>query len=213
MSANFVFLQQLIFPCGESFQKQSMRILLFDNYDSFTYNLVHMLEAADPAVKVDVVLNDQTDYKRWNDYDKIVISPGPGLPEESGHLLSFIAEVEGKKPILGVCLGLQAIVVHHGGTLLNLDQVLHGVGIPTRVVQPTEPVFAGLGPSLITGRYHSWVANPETLPAVLEVVATDDAGNIMAVRHRLHDTVALQFHPESVLTPDGSKILSNWIKT
>lgn len=190
-----------------------MRILLFDNYDSFTYNLVHLLEAVDPTVKVDVLLNDVKDFSRWQEYDKIVLSPGPGLPNESGNLLRFIAEVEGKRPVLGVCLGLQALVVHYGGSLKNLDNVLHGVAIPTIITDSSEPVFDGLPASLPTGRYHSWVADPEKMPAVLRCVATDPDGQVMAVRHQHHDTFAVQFHPESVLTPDGAQILANWIKT
>ena len=135
------------------------------------------------------------------------------MPSESGYLMDFIAEVEGKKPVLGVCLGLQALAVHYGGTLLNLEKVLHGISLPTRITDPDEPVFAGLSSSFFAGRYHSWVINPQKLPDVLNCVASDDDGQIMAVRHRHHDTFAVQFHPESVLTPDGSKILANWIKT
>ena len=190
-----------------------MRILLIDNYDSFTYNLVHLLEGTDTSVKVDVMLNDAKDFSSWKQYDKIVLSPGPGLPEDSGNLLRFIAEVEGKRPLLGVCLGLQALVVHYGGVLKNLDNVLHGVAIPTNITDSSDPVFAGLPLSLPTGRYHSWVADPEKLPSALRCVATDPYGQVMAVRHRQHDTFAVQFHPESVLTPNGAKILSNWIKT
>lgn len=170
-----------------------------------------MLEAADASVSVDVMKNDETDLGRWKDYDRIVLSPGPGLPDESGQLMKFISEVEGKRPVLGICLGLQALMVHYGGKLLNLHSVLHGVSLPTIIRDHDEPLWTGLPLTFNAGRYHSWVADPEFLPAVFRITATDPEGQVMAIRHKEHETVALQFHPESVLTPEGGQILKNWL--
>jgi anthranilate synthase component 2 len=184
---------------------------LFDNYDSFTYNLVHLLEAADSTVQVDVMKNDSDIGDRWQEYDRIVLSPGPGLPEESGELMTFLQKVVGHRPVLGVCLGLQAVQMHFGGSLVNLNNVLHGISLPTIILDTEEPIFKGVASPFMAGRYHSWVANPSDLPEVLKVIATDLEGQVMAIRHCTMDVVAVQFHPESVLTPEGSRILSNWL--
>jgi len=190
-----------------------MRILLYDNYDSFTYNLVHLLEATGPEGSVDVMRNDDPEQERWRAYDKVVISPGPGLPEESGMLMQFISKVAGKRPLLGVCLGLQALVVHFGGRLVNLNRVLHGVSMPAMVSVPGEPLFQGVPGRFLAGRYHSWVADRSYFPEMLRVTATDDDGQVMAIRHQTMEIVAVQFHPESILTPEGPKILKNWVKS
>lgn len=172
-----------------------------------------MLEAADERVKVDVIRNSDCFKGKWRNYDKVVLSPGPGLPGTSGRLMEFIAEAEGKIPMLGVCLGLQALVVHYGGNLKNLPVVSHGKALPANVMDSSEPLFTGVPSPFSTGRYHSWVADRGTLPGVFKLTAIDDNGQVMAIRHQFHDTSAVQFHPESVLTPFGLKILSNWIKT
>lgn len=190
-----------------------MNILLYDNYDSFTYNLLHVLEAVDPSVRVVVIRNDEGDLERWKDFDKVVLSPGPGLPQESGRLMEFIQSCEGKIPILGVCLGLQALTLHFGGGLFNLKKVLHGVAIETSVLDPTEPIFNGIPLSFPAGRYHSWVADRHNFPSQLKITATDANGQIMAFRHREKEICAVQFHPESILTPHGRKILQNWVKS
>ncbi len=190
-----------------------MRILLFDNYDSFTYNLLHLLEAVDERVHVEVIKNDDAAYVRWEEFDKLVLSPGPGLPDESGHLMALIHAAAGKIPIFGVCLGLQALCVHFGGALRNLSEVAHGVARQTLRTDPQEPVFKGIGDTFMAGRYHSWVVAPGSLPGCLRPVAVDTDGNIMAIRHTEWDIFAVQFHPESVLTPDGRKMIENWVKS
>jgi anthranilate synthase component 2 len=190
-----------------------MKVLLYDNYDSFTYNLVHLLEASDARVEVSVMRNDETDLDRWRSFDGVVLSPGPGLPQESGLLMKFIQEAAGHVPILGVCLGLQALVVHFGGKLINLDRVLHGVALPTRINSPQDALFKDISNPFLAGRYHSWVADPANLPEILTVTASDESGQVMAVRHRELNISAVQFHPESILTPEGPKILQNWVKS
>jgi anthranilate synthase component 2 len=187
-----------------------MKILLVDNYDSFTYNLVHYLEAS-PDVNVVVKRNDEIDLKSVSSYDRIVLSPGPGLPSEAGVLLELIRQYVGKKPVLGVCLGLQAIAEVYGSRLLNLQKVYHGTASRLRVISP-EPLFKGLPDSFLVGRYHSWVMDPENIPDCLEVTATDEEGNIMAIRHRKENIHAVQFHPESILTEHGHDIINNWLK-
>jgi anthranilate synthase component 2 len=195
-----------------------MKILVFDNYDSFTYNLVHLVEKI-TAEKVDVYRNDQIVLDKVDQYDKIILSPGPGLPVEAGLLLPLIKKYAGSKSILGVCLGHQAIGEVFGGRLLNLSTVYHGVAMPVEVIrrnesgnQATADLFAGLPDQFPAGRYHSWVIDPAEFPDELEVTATDDEGHIMALRHRKYDVLGVQFHPESVLTPDGEKIMRNWLR-
>jgi anthranilate synthase component 2 len=194
-----------------------MKILVFDNYDSFTYNLVHLVEKI-TGEKVDVYRNDQIPLEQVAQYDKIILSPGPGIPEEAGMLLQLIKQYAATKSILGVCLGHQAIGEAFGGTLVNLSTVYHGVATPVQVVQqPAAPagqmdLFAGLPQEIEVGRYHSWVIEKQAFPDVLEVTAVDEHGYIMALRHKEYDVQGVQFHPESVLTPDGEKILRNWLK-
>lgn len=186
-----------------------MKVLVFDNYDSFTYNIVHALREI--GVETDVVRNDKIDLDEIEKYDKIVISPGPGIPEEAGLLMEMLKKYADKKPILGVCLGHQAIGEHFGGKLYNLPEVYHGIATPIKVVKD-DYLFEGLPEKINVGRYHSWVVDNKDFPTEqLEILATDDNGMIMAMRHKIYDIRGVQFHPESVLTPEGIKILSNWV--
>ena len=186
------------------------RILVFDNYDSFTYNLVHLVEKITNE-KVDVYRNDEISLEKVNDYDKIILSPGPGIPSEAGLLLPLIKRYAATKSILGVCLGHQAIGEAFGGTLTNLSKVYHGVATPINIINKTSAILKGLPATIEVGRYHSWIVNEKDLPAELEVTARDDNGYIMALQHKTYDVQGVQFHPESVLTPDGETILRNWL--
>lgn len=187
------------------------RILVFDNYDSFTYNLVHLVEKI-LHTKVDVYRNDKIALEAVAAYDKIILSPGPGIPEEAGLLLPLIKAYAASKSILGVCLGHQAIAEAFGGQLHNLSQVFHGVATPAHIINPTAPLFADLEPTITIGRYHSWIVSETDFPVELEITARDEAGSIMALQHKTYDVQGVQFHPESVLTPDGETILRNWLK-
>ncbi len=186
------------------------RILVFDNYDSFTYNLVHLVEKI-TGQKVDVVRNDGIPLEEVSRYDKIILSPGPGIPVEAGLLLPLIREYAASKSILGVCLGHQAIGEAFGGRLVNLSTVYHGVATPVKILKPGE-LFEGLPETLEVGRYHSWVVSDEGWPDELEVTARDDNDYIMGLQHRKFDVRGVQFHPESVLTPQGERLLKNWLK-
>lgn len=187
-----------------------MRILVFDNYDSFTYNLVHLVEKL-MQQKVEVHRNDRIPLEKVKEYDKIILSPGPGVPSEAGLLLPLIREYAASKSILGVCLGHQAIGEAFGGKLVNLSTVYHGVATPVKVLKPGA-LFEGLPETMEVGRYHSWVVSEEGWPEVLEVTARDEKGFVMGLRHKSLDVQGVQFHPESVLTPLGEKILANWLK-
>ncbi len=191
-----------------------MKILIFDNYDSFTYNLVHVVEKIIHG-KVDVFRNDKISLEQINDYDKIILSPGPGLPVESGLLLSLIKEYASSKSILGVCLGHQAIGESFGGNLVNLSTVYHGVATKIKVkpdrIKSENDVFASLPDELEVGRYHSWIVSEKNFPTELEITATDESNYIMALRHKKFDVQGVQFHPESVLTPMGEKMMRNWL--
>jgi anthranilate synthase component 2 len=188
-----------------------MKILVFDNYDSFTYNLVHLVEYITGST-VDVFRNDQIALEKVKDYDKIVLSPGPGIPVEAGLLLPLIKEYASSKSILGVCLGHQAIGEAFGGTLTNLDEVYHGVAMPCTLSKVISPLFKDMPCTFDVGRYHSWVVSKQNFPDELEITAEDDLGFIMAMQHKTYDIQAVQFHPESVLTPVGEKIMRNWLK-
>lgn len=188
-----------------------MKILVFDNYDSFTYNLVHLVEKI-TAEKVDVVRNDQIALADVAAYDKIILSPGPGIPGEAGLLLSLIKEYAASKSILGVCLGHQAIAQAFGGTLINLSTVFHGVATPIKILKNKSEILKGLPDEIEVGRYHSWIVSDKDFPADLEVTARDENGYIMGLQHKKFDVQGVQFHPESVLTPDGEQILRNWLK-
>jgi len=188
------------------------KILVFDNYDSFTYNLVHLVEKI-THTKVEVHRNDQIPLENISRYDKIILSPGPGIPEEAGLLLSVIREYAASKSILGVCLGHQAIGQAFGGSLINLSTVYHGVATPVRLKKQVKSrLFDQLDETLEVGRYHSWVISPENFPEELEITAVDDLDYIMALQHKNYDIQGVQFHPESVLTPAGEAIMRNWLK-
>lgn len=190
------------------------KILILDNYDSFTYNLVHIVEKIIHG-KVDVFRNDKISVDEVEKYEKIILSPGPGLPKDSNILMPLIKEFAPRKSILGVCLGQQAIAEVFGGSLVNLSSVFHGVATKIKVedarTKSDNDVFKSLPVEIEVGRYHSWVVNETDFPAELEITATDEWGNIMALRHRKYDVQAVQFHPESVLTPLGEKMIENWL--
>lgn len=187
-----------------------MKILVFDNYDSFTYNLVHLVEKI-LHQRVDVYRNDQLPLEKVKDYDKIILSPGPGIPSEAGLLLPLIKEYAATKSILGVCLGHQAIGEAFGGKLENLSTVYHGVATPVKQTAVKTGLFKGMPDEFEVGRYHSWIVAEEGLPKELEVTARDSNNFIMAMQHKKYDVKGVQFHPESVLTPEGEKILRNWL--
>ena len=184
-----------------------MKVVIIDNYDSFTYNLSHLIKEL--GAEVTVLRNDQFQLEDLEMYHKIVLSPGPGIPSEAGLLLDVIRTYAGKKPILGVCLGHQAIGEVFGGKLVNLSEVFHGVATPCHIVAD-DPIFSGLERTITIGRYHSWVVSEEAFPDCLEVTAEID-GQIMALRHKTLNVRGIQFHPESVLTPDGKKMIQNWL--
>lgn len=185
-----------------------MKIVIIDNYDSFTYNLSHLIKEI--GAEVTVIRNDQFTLNQLESFDKIVLSPGPGIPSEAGLLLDVIKTCKGRKPILGVCLGHQAIGEVFGGTLENLSDVFHGVA--TEGTQfSNDYIFDSLPKRITMGRYHSWVVSRENFPTCLEVTAVSDEGQIMALKHKNYDIHGIQFHPESVLTPEGKTILRNFI--
>lgn len=187
-----------------------MKILLLDNYDSFTFNLVHIVKEL--GYEIDVVRNDKIALEAVDAYDKILLSPGPGIPEEAGILLPLIERYAPTKSILGVCLGEQAIGQVFGAKLINLQEVYHGISSVIDVVAD-EPLFKGMGNPFMGGRYHSWVVDPENLPECLEATAIErESRQIMALRHKEYDVKGIQFHPESVLTPNGKTIIENWLK-
>lgn len=186
-----------------------MKILLLDNYDSFTYNLLHVVKELG-ATDVEVVRNDQIALDEVERFDKIILSPGPGIPEEAGLLLPIIKKYAPTKSILGVCLGHQAIGEAFGAGLENLTEVCHGVQTPVDILRK-EILFEGLGSEILVGRYHSWVVSRENFPDCLEITAESKEGQIMALRHRTFDVRGIQFHPESVLTPQGKEIIKNFL--
>ncbi|WP_036155973.1 anthranilate synthase component II [Maribacter forsetii] len=185
------------------------KILVIDNYDSFTYNLVHYLEEL--GCEVIVKRNDQLTVEEVDAFDKIVLSPGPGIPDEAGLLKQIIKKYAPTKSIFGVCLGQQAIAEVFGGSLINLDEVYHGIATKIKITKD-DIIFEGLPNEIEVGRYHSWVVNPD-LPEVLETTSVDENGQIMSLRHKTYDVRAVQFHPESVLTLQGKKMLENWLRS
>ena len=186
-----------------------MKIVIIDNYDSFTYNLAHLVKEL--GVEVTVYRNDQFELPQLEEFDKIILSPGPGIPSEAGLLLDVIRTYAGKKPMLGVCLGHQAIGEVFGGQLTNLSDVFHGVA--TEGTQfANDPIFEGLPKRIVMGRYHSWVVSKDGFPSCLEITAESDEGQVMALRHKEYDIHGIQFHPESVLTTEGKTMLGNWLK-
>lgn len=185
-----------------------MKLVVIDNYDSFTYNLVHLVKEL--GAEVDVKRNDQFQLSELEPYDKIILSPGPGIPSEAGLLLDVIKTYAGRKPMLGVCLGHQAIGEVFGAKLENLSQVFHGVATPIKLLG-NDPIFNGLPRRIVVGRYHSWVVSKDGFPDCLEITAESDDGEIMGLRHKDFDIRGIQFHPESVLTPEGKTIMRNWL--
>ena len=185
-----------------------MKIVIIDNYDSFTYNLSHLVKEL--GAEVTVYRNDQFELEDLEPFSKIILSPGPGIPSEAGLLLDVIRTYAGKKPILGVCLGHQAIGEAFGGRLENLSDVFHGVATPCHIVNE-DPIFSGISKDFTVGRYHSWVVSKDGFPECLEITAESDEGQIMALRHKTMNIRGIQFHPESVLPPDGKKMLQNWM--
>lgn len=187
-----------------------MKVLVLDNYDSFTYNLVHYIEKVSDA-EIEVYRNNKIGLKEIERFDKILLSPGPGIPSEAGILKELIQRYSGQKSILGVCLGQQAIAEVFGASLMNLTEVFHGVATPVEIIKD-DLLFKNMPSKINVGRYHSWVVNHADLPKEIEVTAIDEAGNIMALRHKTMDVRGVQFHPESVLTEFGLKIIENWVK-
>ena len=186
-----------------------MKILVFDNYDSFTYNLVHLIKNLGYK-DVDVIRNDKIALSEISKYDKIILSPGPGIPSEAGLLLPLIKEYAATKSILGVCLGHQAIGESFGARLRNLENVYHGV-TSNATLSDTDYIFNGMKPEIEVGRYHSWIVDKQDLPDCLSITAIDRDNQIMALRHKTFDVHGVQFHPESVLTPEGTTIISNFL--
>jgi anthranilate synthase component II len=188
-----------------------MKIIIIDNYDSFTYNLVHLIESISNA-DVTVVRNDEVDFNSIALFDKIVLSPGPGVPTEAGKLIEIIQQFYNVKPILGVCLGHQAITQALGGSIINLSKVFHGVSTTCNVVDNKALLFKNLPKQIEIGRYHSWVANKDDFPSDLQITAIDEEEQIMAFQHKHLNVHGVQFHPESILTPDGKMIMKNFLE-
>jgi anthranilate synthase component 2 len=186
-----------------------MRLLLLDNFDSFTWNLHHVLAPLVDAI--DVVRNDAITVDEAARYDRIVLSPGPGLPAEAGVMPELLAKLMPTHPILGICLGMQGIVEACGATLYNQPRVMHGVEVPCIPEEPRDPLFADLPSPFTVGLYHSWAADPATLPSDLRITARSEQGVIMALRHMRFPVCGVQFHPESVMTPEGARLLGNWV--
>lgn len=186
-----------------------MKILVLDNYDSFTYNLVQMIEQI-VNEKIDVFRNDKISLEEVDKYDKIILSPGPGIPEEAGILLDLIKKYAPTKSIFGVCLGQQAIAEAFGGTLINLSEIYHGVATESTKIKEHK-ILKNLPETLEVGRYHSWAVNPENFPDELEITSVDKNGMIMSLKHKIYDIHAVQYHPESILTPKGKQILENFL--
>ena len=187
------------------------KIAVIDNYDSFVYNLVHYLEEFD--CDVTVFRNDQLNIQDLEPFDKILLSPGPGIPDEAGLLKDIIKAYASTKPMLGVCLGQQAIGEVFGGKLTNLNEVYHGVSTTVNLLPTNEPLFKDIEEQFEVGRYHSWVVSKDDFPDSLEITSLDENGQIMSLRHREFDICAVQYHPESVLTPKGKQIIKNWVES
>ena len=187
-----------------------MKLLVLDNYDSFTYNVVHLLRHIG-VTDIEVHRNDRITVEAVGQYDRIVLSPGPGIPLEAGIMPEVVRAYGPTKSIFGVCLGHQCIGEVYGGTLRNLGAPVHGKGVPTRVINQKELLFQGLPSTIVTGRYHSWVVSREGFPNDLTITAEDDKGEIMALSHKIFDVRGVQFHPESVLTEHGESMIRNWL--
>lgn len=188
-----------------------MKILILDNYDSFTYNLVHFVEDITGEKPV-VFRNDEINIDEIKNYEMLILSPGPGIPDEAGILKEAIKTYAGKIPIFGVCLGLQAITEVFGGSLKNLDQVFHGIATTMQIVNPAALIYKNIPEKFEAGRYHSWIASKENFPSELEITSIDEFGDIMSLQHKKYQISAVQYHPESILTPLGKQILQNFIE-
>jgi len=188
-----------------------MKTLVIDNYDSFAYNLVHYLEKI-TGVRPDVFRNDEINPDEAGNYDKILISPGPGIPSEAGYCLEIIRRWAPERSILGICLGHQAICEAFGGKLLNLSTVYHGIAAPVKIKAPDDPLLRNIPPVFMAGRYHSWVVSRKHLPSCFRITCEDDNGMIMGISHLEYDVKGLQFHPESVMTEYGMEIIKNWLR-
>jgi anthranilate synthase component 2 len=197
-------------PSTNNYQPTT-KILVLDNYDSFTYNLVQIIEEI-VGEKIDVFRNDEITLEEVDNYDKIILSPGPGIPEESGILIDLIKKYAPSKSIFGVCLGLQAIGEAFGGKLINLSEIFHGVATEVKILNKNTEIFKNFPETFEAGRYHSWAVSPENFPEELEITAIDKDEMIMALQHKTYDVQAVQFHPESILTPKGREILENFLK-
>lgn len=189
-----------------------MKILVLDNYDSFTYNLVHLIKELAPDDEVDVFRNDRISLEEVDQYDKIILSPGPGVPKDAGIMEDLIRTYGSRKSIFGVCLGFQAIAEVYGASLVNLDKVYHGITTPIEIVDKKDKSFQWLDDGIEVGRYHSWGVDPQKVSSDFAVSAVDREGNIMALYHRKYDVRGVQFHPESVLTPSGKQIIANILR-
>lgn len=189
-------------------EEEMIKTAIIDNYDSFTYNLAHLVKEL--GAEVTVLRNDKFGIADLEQYDKLILSPGPGIPSEAGLLMATIEAYAGKKPMLGVCLGHQAIGEAFGASLTNLSEVFHGVATEGKQMG-NDPIFVGLPQRITMGRYHSWVVSADGLPDCLEITALSDEGQIMGLKHKKFDIHGIQFHPESVLTPDGATIVGNWL--
>ena len=188
----------------------TMKILLLDNYDSFTYNLLHLVDQFE-GIETDVIRNDQIAIAEVGEYDRIIISPGPGLPSESGITKEVIRNFFRFKPILGVCLGMQAMAEEFGGTISNMNKVFHGVASPITITNKNEKLFKGINSPFLGGRYHSWKVNRHDLPIEFSITAEDENGCLMAITHENQLLRGVQFHPESILTDCGKQLMSNWL--
>ncbi len=186
-----------------------MKLLIIDNYDSFTYNISHAVKEL--GIAPTVLRNDKFTLDSVDEYDKIIISPGPGIPSEAGLMPEVLRTYAGKKPILGICLGHQAIGERFGAVLRNLSEVYHGIKTPVNIIAD-DYIFDGFPKQFDAGRYHSWVIDKHGLPEELEITSVSDDNEIMSIRHKNYDIRGVQFHPESILTPMGSKIIENWIR-
>lgn len=189
-----------------------MKILIFDNYDSFTYNIVQYVEELTDG-KVDIFRNDEIALEKIAEYDKIILSPGPGIPDEAGLLKAVIKEYAPTKSILGICLGLQAMAEVYGGSIENLSEVHHGIATEMTQQISDEKLYKGIPEKFEAGRYHSWIVKKDTLPECFNISSVDEEGQVMSIFHKEYDLRGVQFHPESILTPDGKLMLKNWIES
>ncbi len=189
-----------------------MRILVLDNYDSFTYNLVHIIKELGYGENMDIVRNDKIALEDVEKYDKILLSPGPGIPSEAGIMLDLIRKYGPSKSILGICLGHQGIGEVYGGSIFNMKEVLHGVGTNIKILQSDDYIFDGIPKEFMVCRYHSWAVNGISPDGQLVVNSMDNEGIIMGLSHKEYDVRGLQFHPESILTENGKQLINNWLK-